>query len=274
MLTINPEDTRKLIRSVHSNYNLDLSELSFNLLRYRISQYLDIHLIKDADTLINRLLEDDTNVDEFLSGISAGSSELFRDPGMWKNLRIHIVPQLFSRFKEPVFWLPKSVSGHDAFSLLILLTEEGFYNQCQIYSSTPNFISLRNLQAGNLEKKFMSLNMENYLNTGGKKSLEDFFDRSKNQIKPSLIRKIKFTRHYNMLHNAPNQVKFIMVRNQLLNYTRPAKIEIINHLAEMLPSGGILVFGIKELFEDTMIARKFESFEAKEGIYKKKEQLT
>jgi len=271
MLTINPADTRKLIRSVHSNFNLDLSELSFNLLRYRISQYLEIHLIKDAENLINRLLDDETYVDEFLSGISVGASELFRDPEMWKNLRLQVIPQLFSTFREPVFWLPKSVSGHDAFSLLILLTEEGFYNPCQVCSSTSNFVSLKNLQAGKLEKKFMGLNMENYIKTGGKKSLEDYFNPGKDQIKPSLTRKIKFTRHYNMLHDAPQQVHLIMVRNQLLNYIRPVKIQIINRLEEMLPAGGILVLGVKELIEDDMIARKFESLVPEEGIYRKKE---
>ena len=131
MLTINPADTRKLIQSVRSNYNLDLSEFGFNLLRYRLSQYLDRHLIKDTENLINHLNEDETYIDEFLSGISAGSSELFRDPGMWKNLRSDIIHRLFSAFRQPVFWLPKSVSGHDAFSLLILLVEEGFLNECQ-----------------------------------------------------------------------------------------------------------------------------------------------
>ena len=271
MLTINPADTRKLIQSVRSNYNLDLSEFGFNLLRYRISQYYDRHLIKDIDILISHLHEDETYIEEFLSGISAGSSELFRDPGMWKNLRSDIIHQLSSAFGKPVFWLPRSVSGYDAFSLVMLLFEEGFINECQIFSSTSNFASLKNLQTGKLEKKFMNLSRENYLNSGGKKSLEGFFDRSGNQIKPSLTRKIKFTRHYNMLHDVPDRIHLIMIRNQLLNYTRPVKNHILNHLTEMLPVGGILALGAKELIEDNMISRKYDSLVLDEGIYIKKD---
>ena len=269
MLTITPADTRKLIQSVRSDYNLDLSDIGFNLLRYRISQYLEKHLIKDAENLITRLLEDETCMDEFLSGISAGSSELFRDPGMWKNLRVQIIPQLFTAFRQPVFWLPKSVSGHDAFSLLILLTEEKFINQCQIYSSTSNFVDLKHLQAGTLEKNLMNLSRENYLNTGGKKNLEDFFDRMGDHIKSSLIRKIKFTRHNNMLNDSPEQAHLIMIRNQLLNYTQPIKNHILDNLAEMIPAGGILVLGVKELIEDDRITRKFERPVADESIYRK-----
>ncbi len=269
MLTINPPDTRKFIQSVRSNYNLDLSEIGFNLLRYRISKYLEKHLIKDAESLIARLLENETSIEEFLSGISAGSSELFRDPGMWKYLRMQIIPQLFTSFSRPLFWIPRSVSGHDAFSLLILLAEENFINRCQIYSSTSNFVDLEHLKAGILDKNFIKLSSENYLNGGGKKSLKDFFNPGRNCIKSSLTRKIKFTRHFNLLHDSPEQAHFIMIRNQLLNFTQPIKNHILNNLAGILPAGGILVLGVKEQIEDYTVSRKFKRPAEEEGIYRK-----
>jgi chemotaxis protein methyltransferase CheR len=270
MLTINPADTRKLIHSVRLNYNIDLAEFSFNLLRYRVSRYLDNHLVQDADSLINHLLNDENQIDEFLSGISAGSSELFRDPGMWNNLRSGILPQLFSAFRDPVFWLPRSVSGHDAYSLLILLAEEGFLNASHIFSSTPSFTDLKNVRSGKIERGFMNLNRENYLKAGGKKSIETYFNRSSDHLKPSFTRKIKFTRHYNMLHDAPGELHLIMIRNQLLNFTQPVKNHLLSHLTGMLPAGGILVLGAKELIDNDMIAREYESLVADESIYMKK----
>jgi len=267
MFIITPQDTNKLLLSVHSNYNIDLSVFCYNLLRYRISQFLGMHLLKDVRELIDHLLDDEIHLDKFLAGISAGSSELFRDPGTWKHLREEILPELYSKFSEPVFWLPRSVSGHDAFSLLILLAEDFSLNRCKIYSSASNFSDLKRIQAGRLEKQFTNLSYTNYLESGGKKNLKTYLDHKGDHIKPSLLRKIKFTRQYNLLSGVPDQVNMIVLRNQLLNYTQTFKNNILNQLAEILQPGGILILGIKELIEDELVARKYAPLIADEGIY-------
>ena len=269
MLTISPADTRKLIQSVRLEYNHDLSAFCFNLLRYRVSLYLDQYRVEGIGHLLDHLLEDETAMDKFLSCISAGSSELFRDPVMWKHLREQFIPEIISENRQPVFWFPRSVSGHDAFSLLILLAEDRIRYPYRIILSTSNFTDMQNIQAGILNREFMNLSRENYVKAGGRKSLDEYVDRNGNLSKLNPTRKITFSRHFNMLHGGPGQVDLIMIRNQLINYKQQEKNKLLNHFTEILKPGGILVLGVKERIEDKMVERKVVPQVGHEGIYRK-----
>jgi len=272
MFGISIDDSRRIIQAIHAHYRLDLSGYLINSFRFRISKILDKHHIKNIEQLIDRLLEDETYFDEFLYEISAGSTEMFRDPPMWLSLSIQFLPDLFKRKGTPVFWFPRCVSGDELFSLLILLKEIDALKDCQIFVSTLSFKSLYLIKNGELHRSKLTISQDNYLDAGGKNEFNSYF-KEKNKLillNSSLIKGVQFKRQDHNLTGMKEEADVIFIRNQLLNYNSLLKEKLLDFFTQKLSQGGLLILGQKETIQTKNISNNFIPIHHEEAIYQKK----
>ena len=77
----------------HSEY--DFGEYSEKSLKRRIQKVLDDNRI-DIPTLLKRLQNEPEFLEKIVKDITVNTTELFRDPKVWQDLRFRILP----RFKD------------------------------------------------------------------------------------------------------------------------------------------------------------------------------
>ena len=97
-------------------------------------------------------------------------SEMFRDPTYYRALREKVVP-LLRTYPSLKIWVAGCSTGEEAYSLAIVLYEEGLLERTLIYATDINPESLRKAEAGIFDVERMAAFTENHRRSGGKRSL-------------------------------------------------------------------------------------------------------
>ena len=69
-------------------------------------------------------------VEKLLRDFSINVTEMFRDPDFFKAFRLNIVP-LLKKLPEIRIWHAGCSTGEEAFSMAIILKEEGLYDKAE-----------------------------------------------------------------------------------------------------------------------------------------------
>ena len=89
-------DTRNIINVIAEKYNYDFSDYTLISFKRRIDSILEQFNLKYPNLLINKLLNNKVFFDQFLDLLAVPSTEMFRDPSVWRILRDEIIPDLIS----------------------------------------------------------------------------------------------------------------------------------------------------------------------------------
>ena len=79
-------ETRNIIKTILDTYNYDFRDYALTSFKRRLEQIIMNNGLKDADGLINRLANYKDYFDHFLSEIVPETTEMFRDPSLWRPL--------------------------------------------------------------------------------------------------------------------------------------------------------------------------------------------
>jgi chemotaxis protein methyltransferase CheR len=266
-------EIREIIRIIKSLYNYDFSNYALTSFKQRIERLMTLYLIVSADGLIRKLEEDTSFFDLFLYEISVPSTEMFRDPSLWRWLREEYFPSHLeknvSKFK---IWLPACVSGAELYSLAILLTEAGLLEKVQITASSISDKSIGIIKGGSYEMKKVEVSQENYKRFNGSKELLTYYKPGRDCIirNASLIDNVEFNKLNINFDNAPQNIKLILFRNSLIYYNPTQQDKILQVLHESLSVSGHLVLGIRERIMGISNSIEFENINKAESVYRKK----
>src|SRR5512145_1850023 len=143
MAEIGIVETKNIIKIINDKYNIDFADYALTSFKRRIERIMDSYNFKYPEFLLNKLQDDPGFFDLFIHEISVPSSEMFRDPSLWRILREETIPGLLNEITQTLkIWLPNSVSGDELFSLCILLKEMGLLEKVQITVSAISDKSL------------------------------------------------------------------------------------------------------------------------------------
>ena len=210
--------------------------------------------------------------DIFLHEISVPSTEMFRDPSLWRWLRDELFTKIneknLNRFK---IWFPNSVSGGELYSLAILLREMNILNKVQIISSSISNKSIESIKEGRYELKKIEASSENYIRFKGTGDFSNYYrlDRYYAFRDTSLIKDVEFKKQNINFDNSPMNVKLVLFRNSLIYLNPSLQEKILQVMHSNLSATGHLILGIKERIKDMNTIKEFEPVNELEGVYKK-----
>ena len=131
-----------LLEAVFRQYGYDFREYARTSMRRRIASILKREELQTISALQDRILHDPATWERFLQGISVSVSAIFRDPHFFQAFRRHAVPVLRT-YPFIRIWQAGCSLGEEAYSLAILLQEEGLYDRSLIYATDINEATLR-----------------------------------------------------------------------------------------------------------------------------------
>jgi chemotaxis protein methyltransferase CheR len=260
-----------LLEAIFLRYGYDFRNYSKAHIKRRVLHRLGTSQLSTVTQLIDKVLRDRDFFREFLDDLSINVTEMFRDPEFYKSLRENIIPKLktYAYFK---IWHAGCATGEEAYSLAILLKEEGLLDRCQVYATDFNRKVLEIAKEGVYQKEDIEQYERNYILSGGKNKLSDYYKAMYGSVmfNKELSSRIVFADHNLVTDSVFADVHLILCRNVMIYFEKNLQENVLNLFYESLVPSGILCLGTKESIKFTRFDRLFEIIDEKQKIFKKK----
>ncbi|MED3688268.1 protein-glutamate O-methyltransferase CheR [Peribacillus butanolivorans] len=259
-----------LLQAIYSVSGFDFRKYMRSSIKRRVENRMRLDHIRRISGMIEMVLYDKGYVEKLLNDFSINVTEMFRDPDFFKAFRLKIVP-LLKQLPEIRIWHAGCSTGEEAFSMAILLKEEGLYEKAKIYATDMNEDILRHAEKGILPLNRMQSYTKNYLQAGGKHEFSEYYttDYQNAYLNSSLLKNIVFFQHNLVTDGSFNEFHIILCRNVMIYFTGELQT-YVNHLFyDSLSKKGFLAVGSKETLHTSSLSEDYEDFDSKERIYRK-----
>lgn len=236
-----------LLDALYLKWGYDFRGYSRASLRRRVARYVTEEQFTRLVDLQYELIRDRQRCQHFVRGLTINVTDMFRDPGFYKVLREQVVPELKSHPFLKI-WHAGCSTGEEAYSMSILLQEEGLGDRAVIYATDINTRVLEQARKGIYHEKQWTTANENYLASGAKARLSDYvstgYDRF--MMDPVLKKNIVFTQHDLVTDQVFGDMQLVVCRNVLIYFRRELQERVLALFYQSLDMGGFLGLGIKE----------------------------
>jgi chemotaxis protein methyltransferase CheR len=265
-------DTRKVVQTILNNYDFDLKDYALTSLKRRIEHAISFFGLSDADALIVFLQKDKDFFNAFMKELNVETTELFRDPSVWRMLRDTIIPELVRSSGSAKFLVPMITSGEELFSLCILLRESGLEEDCQIFATAFTGNIIDQIKKGEFNTKKIENSDSNYQKFSGKFEFQKYYSLSSNSAfwDKSLVENVQFSIQNTSFDNLPKGLRLVIFRNKLIYFNQVLGDKAVMALHQSLLPGGYLVTGTKESIGTGVVSSNFQLIDKNEKIYRRK----
>ena len=240
-------ELRLFVEAVYLRYHYDFRQYAGSSLKRRLRAALVQFGCATLSQLQDRLLHDATVFPALLDYLTVQVSEMFRDPPYFKALREMVVP-LLRTYPSLKVWVAGCSTGEEAWSLAILLREEGLLDRTLIYATDINAHSLQVAEAGVYSADRIAGFTDNHRRSGSRTSLSDHYTAAYgNAVFDKRLKKhIVFSDHSLATDSVFAEVQLVSCRNVLIYFNRVLQDRAIGLFREALCRQGFLGIGSKE----------------------------
>ncbi|MBN2613965.1 MAG: hypothetical protein JXB00_20575 [Bacteroidales bacterium] len=266
-------DIREIYRTINDTYGYDFSQFAMTSFKQRLERLMIRNNISNTENLINKIKSGDEFFDLFLYEVSVPSTEMFRDPSLWRWLREEFfqeaVAKSLSKFR---IWVPNCVSGGELYSLVIVLHEMDLLEKVEIIATTISNKSIEYIKEGRYDLKKLEVSIENYKRFHGHSDFSDYYklDRYYAFRDTSYLDSVEFRKQKINFDNSPQNVRLILFRNNLIYFNPTLQEKVLQHMFDCLSANGYLITGIREQIRNAGTGKDFEVVNEAECVYKKR----
>jgi chemotaxis protein methyltransferase CheR len=258
------------LEGVYRHYGYDFRAYARASLRRRLTSIMRAERAATLSALQDRVLHDRAVWDRCLQGISVNVSAMFRDPQFFLAFRREAVP-LLRTYPFIRIWQAGASLGEEAYSLAILLQEEGLYPRSLIYATDINEAALQQARDGIYPADLMQRYTQNYIRAGGTGSFSEYYTARYDLaiLRPTLRDNIVFSQH-NLVSDGPfNEFNVVLCRNVMIYFTRPLQEHALGLLHNSLSKFGILGLGAGESLRLTPFDALYEPLANGQRLYRR-----
>jgi len=270
-LTVSEINT--FIDALKRKSNYDFSEYSIKSFTRRVEKLLADYRT-DVDGLIRKFSSEPAFLEELVRNITVNTTEIFRDPELWKKINTEILP-LYKNEMRINIWHAGASTGQEVYTMLILLKINGLFDKSKIYASDLNSEVLETAESGKYKYREIDEYINNFnltFDNDKHYDINDYFkiSRTRNLIKvnSSLMDKAQYKKHDLTNLTNPFAVKYniILCRNVLIYFNNELQNKVYKLFLDSLFTGGALIVGKHE----GILGDISEKFIKKGTIYIKK----
>jgi chemotaxis protein methyltransferase CheR len=263
-----------LIDAIFHMYHYDFRGYAMASLRRRMRSAMSRFDCRTLSQLQDKVLHDAKVFPALLDFLTVQVSEMFRDPAYFLALREQIVP-LLRTYPSLKVWVAGCSAGEEAYSLAILLQEEGLLSKTIIYATDINSGTLQKAAAGVYDVQRIAGFTANHHKSGARSSLSDYYTAAYDRavFDKSLRDHIVFSDHSLATDSVFAEVQLVSCRNVLIYFNRVLQDRAIGLFREALCRQGFLGLGAKESIRFSGHADAFLDFVPAERIFQKRAQL-
>ena len=262
-------ELERLLEGIYERYHYDFRHYSRTYLRRRVERAQAAAGSPSLTHLLDRVLGSPGTFTELLHFLTIQVSDLFRDPIYYAVLRERVLPHL-ATYPSLRMWVAGCGTGEEAYSLTILLEEEGLLERSLIYATDIDADSLEIARAGIFGLDRVRSFTDNYYRSGGRTSLSSYYTEAYGRVvfSPRLRKHVLFSDHSLATDAAFAEVQLVSCRNVLIYFDRDLQDRSLGLFHEALCPRGFLGLGLKETLMFSSHASAFEAFAAGERVYR------
>ena len=279
-MEVSEKDMLSFVEAVESCSSYDFSDYSDKSLKRRVERLLVEYKV-NIQGLIYKIVHDSVFLEIIVKEITVNTTELFRDPEVWHEIRQRVINKLKDK-SEIRIWHAGCSTGQEVYSLAIMLKEHKLFDKCKIFASDLNTDVLDKARKGEYKYQFNV----NYLSNFDTVLQEDPYnytiekevnyntyfeiDKKNDRIimndflreKP-LFRKMDLVKLENSFLTT---FDIILCRNVLIYFNLTLQNKVIDFFHNNLNDGGFLILGKHE----SLLGYPENFFDKKGKFYKKK----
>jgi len=260
-----------LLEAVHQQYGYDFRQYSRAHITRRIANRMTISGLKTITEIQAKALHDRAFAAQLLQDLSITVTEMFRDPDFYRSLRENVIPVL-KTYPFIKLWHAGCSSGEEAYSMAIILKEEGLYDRTTIYATDFNQQALDRAKEGIFSNEQIKEYTLNYQKAGGKESFSNYYTSRYDRaiMNQSLKKNIVWANHNLVTDSVFAETHLVLCRNVLIYFNQELQNKVQRLFFDSLTNGGILCLGTKESLRFSDFADSYTELDKKQRIFKKK----
>jgi chemotaxis protein methyltransferase CheR len=165
-------EMRLLVEAIYQRYGHDFRDYSHASLKRRLLYAQRQMGARTLSFLQERVLHDADSFAELLQYLTVPVSEMFRDPHYYVALRRHVLPVL-QTYASIKVWIAGCSTGEEAYSMAILLLEEGLLERAIVYATDINHGSLEKARTGVYSAEQVRVFTRNNQQSGGQRTYSE-----------------------------------------------------------------------------------------------------
>jgi chemotaxis protein methyltransferase CheR len=259
-----------LLEGVYQYYGFDFRDYARASLKRRIWLAARAEGLTRISAFQDRVLHDPATLERLLLMLSVNVTAMFRDPGFYLTFRNHVVP-LLKTYPFIRIWHTGCSTGEEAYSMAILLREEGLYDRCRIYATDMNDAVLRKARSGIFPLTRMQDYTNNYLRAGGRRSFSEYYTAAYGSaiFSTELRENIVFSQHNLAMDGSFNEFQVILCRNVLIYFNKQLQMRVHRLLYDSLATFGVLGLGHQESIRFNPHEQAYEELELGSRLYRR-----
>jgi len=205
-----------------------------------------------------------------LSALMVQVTEMFRDPSFFLAFRNEVVPKLRT-YPELKLWHAGCASGEEAYSMAILMIEEGLFDRCLIYGTDLDGAAIERAKLGVYSERRAESFSKNHALAGGRGSLSSYCTRGYEHLglAESVRKNVVFFQHDLSTDFSLGEMQVIFCRNVALYFNASLRNQVFDIFADSLVAGGFLCLGTSEALPPGAESA-FEVFSHEHRIFRRK----
>jgi chemotaxis protein methyltransferase CheR len=259
-----------LLEAIYRHYGYDFRDYAFSSIQRRIWYRIQTERLQTVSALTEQLLHNPLVMERLISDFSINVTEMFRDPTFFLAFREQVIP-LLKDLPLIQIWHAGCATGEEAYSMAILLYEEGLAHKARIYATDMNEKSLEQAQKGEYPLVRMKDYTSNYVKSGGKLAFSEYYKASSDRVHfhPFLRERMIFAQHNLVTDSSINEFQVIICRNVMIYFNKELQDRVHQLFYESLSTKGFLGLGNREGLGFTKYASSYEEVNGMERLYRK-----
>ncbi|MVF10789.1 protein-glutamate O-methyltransferase CheR [Ketobacter sp. MCCC 1A13808] len=259
-----------LMEALFLRWGYDFREYTRASLRRRVARYISDNSFERVSDLQNELIKDKKRCNHFVRGLTVNVTDMFRDPSFYRVIREKVVPELRSHPFIKI-WHAGCSTGEEAYSMAILLREEGLGDRAVIYATDINSQVLDQASKGVYHDRMLATAQENYQASGARGHFSDFVSVGYERflIDPELKRNIVFTQHDLVTDQVFGEMQMVVCRNVLIYFRRELQTKVLTLFHDSLDIGGFMGLGIKESLRSLPNQNRFREIDGPARVFQR-----
>jgi len=270
MQDIDIADLKRIAELIYQKHNYDFRNYAMSSFKRRVLRIIELKKLT-VDSLVKKLTETPSFINEFLDELTVNVTEMFRDPGFWRIMREEVIPAILLNHKQFKIWHAGCSSGEEVLSMTIMLKEMGIWQDVQLFATDLDTNILERAKSATYTIKSMELNEKNYIRFQGTGTLKNYYKEENGMavFNKDLLANVTFRKHDLVLGDVFNKFDLVLCRNVMIYFNQTLQNEVLKKFHEGLFKYGYLAIGSKESLIWCDYANRFIVVNNEEKIYKK-----
>jgi chemotaxis protein methyltransferase CheR len=259
-----------LLEGIHRHYGYDFRDYVLPALARRIWTVARAEGAETISQLQDRVLHDPAAMGRLLQSLAVHVTAMFRDPSFYLTFRQRVVP-LLRTYPFIRIWHAGCSTGEEAYSMAILLEEEGLIDRCRIYATDMSEPVLAQAREAILPLKKMREYTAAYQRSGGKRSFSEYYTAAYGSaiLRPSLRDQIVFSQHNLAMDSSFNEFHVILCRNVMIYFNERLQARVHDLFYRSLVTLGVLGLGQQESLSLHAHETRYEELVRGERLYRR-----